>query len=282
MDDRRFDNWTRALVGRGSRRRAVGGLVGGGLLALTRLGQGGVAARRGSSGPGDPCRHDDQCRAADTPLVCAWNGYDYNGGSACCTYEGNRCSDDTWCCGTNVCVGGYCSVDYSSGGVSISGTGGIATADASGGTVTIGDINSGGNVGNVIDIGNTTGSVSVDGGVVSNTTDVSVDASGGVAIADAAGGSYNIAGGGSYYGPGPYWGCSGQDCGCWQGQWNDDPCDWGYVCCHYSDDNNGICQTLYDCTGYGASGDVCPRYCDVGGSCPSCVSGYCDWNGYCG
>jgi hypothetical protein len=61
------------------------------------------------------------------------------------------------------------------GGQASAGTGGTANADASGGTVSIGDVNSGGNTG-----GN-------------NDTNISVDASGGNAVADASGGDNNVA-----------------------------------------------------------------------------------------
>src|SRR5690348_18067751 len=51
----------------------------------------------------------------------------------------------------------------------------------------IGNINSGGNVGNAISVGNTSGAVWVDGGNVSNSTSIGVTADGGTAIADAGG-----------------------------------------------------------------------------------------------
>ncbi|MGH2615219.1 MAG: hypothetical protein ACRDJC_08270 [Thermomicrobiales bacterium] len=284
MDDRRFDSLTRALAGHRSRRKALRGLLGGGaLLVVSRLRLRGADARHGTSGPGDPCRHDDQCIAADAPLVCAWNGFGHDGDLNCCTFDGSRCGDDRGCCGYSICAGGFCSGDGS--GFASAGSGGIADASAQGGTVSIGDINSGGNVGNVIDVGDTRGSIYVDGGVVSNTTDLSVDASGGQAIADASGGSGNIAisDGGNVpdYGPGP--GCTGYGCDCWQGPNDNDPCDDGLVCCHYANDNSGACLPLYTCTGYGAPGDDCPQYCLPGPSqCPSCVSGYCTWDGFCG
>src|SRR5918995_5552157 len=201
MDDRRFDNWTRKVAGLGSRRRVLGGLVGVGgaaLLGAFRRSVFDVAAHHGRGGPGDPCRDDSQCVGADAPLVCAWNGFDYDGDLNCCTFEGNRCGFDEACCGLASCVGGFCS----SGGVVSAGNGGFASADAQGGTVFVGDINSGGNVGNTIGIGNTQGGVSVDGGYVSNVTDVSVSADGGMAIADASGGSGNVAGDGGGSGGG--------------------------------------------------------------------------------
>jgi hypothetical protein len=74
------------------------------------------------------------------------------------------------------------------------GNGGVATASANGGAVAIGDVNSGGNAGNAIGVGDTWGgSVGVDGGAVGNSTTLSITANGGTAIADASGGSYNLA-----------------------------------------------------------------------------------------
>jgi hypothetical protein len=277
VDDRQFDNWTRALVGRGTRRKVVRGLIGGSaLLAAFRRAGVNVAAHHGTAGPGDPCRHDNQCIAADTALVCAWNGFGHDGDFNCCAFDGSRCSDDSGCCGWSTCNGGWCG----GGGDASAGSGGVAIADAEGGSVSIGDINSGGNVGNMIRVGNTSGSIWVDGGDVSNVTDISASADAGVAIADASGGSGNIAGGGPYDGSGP--GCTGEWCDCWQGPYDDDPCDDGLVCCLQSDDYSGVCIPLYTCTGSGAPGDDCPRYCLPGpGDCPSCVSGYCTIGGYC-
>ena len=73
------------------------------------------------------------------------------------------------------------------------GNGGFATASADGGTFVIGDINTGGNRGNTVNVGNTWGNVWVDGGDVSNSTTIDLSADGGTAIADASGGSNNIA-----------------------------------------------------------------------------------------
>ncbi len=280
MDEQRFDSWVRSLANQRSRRRVMRGLLGGvAVLAAMRRGGSAVTARRGFSGPGDPCRHDDQCRAADTALVCAWNGFDYDGGLNCCAYEGGRCSDDPGCCGLNSCNGGFCGA---SGNFSASaGDGGYATASADGGTVYVGDVNSGGNVGNAIAVGDTVGDVRVSGGTVSNETSLSVSADGGVAIADASGGSGNVAGdGGIVYRNRSWAECSGTGCSCWQGPDDDNPCDWGLVCC-LDANNRGTCMSLYACTGYGAPGDVCPRYCASNDECPSCVSGWCRWDGYC-
>jgi hypothetical protein len=83
--------------------------------------------------------------------------------------------------------------DAAAGDIASAGNGGVATASASGGAVSIQDINSGGNAGNAIGVGDTVGSVAVDGGSVGNLTDLNITANGGTAIADASGGDYNLA-----------------------------------------------------------------------------------------
>jgi len=189
MDERRFDTWTRAVAQSGSRRRLVRALLGGGaVLAAARRGLSDAAAHHGIAGPGDACRTDSQCVAADAPMVCAWNGY--GNGLSCCTYEGSNCADDSWCCGSNLCSGGTCSSQ-------------------------------------------------------------------------------------SY-------GCTGEGCDCYQGMYDDDPCDPGLVCC-LNADNSGTCLPQYTCTGYGLPGDDCPQYCLPGPTqCPGCISGYCGVSGVCG
>ena len=73
------------------------------------------------------------------------------------------------------------------------GNGGSAFASANGGAVSVGDVNSGGNVGNAIAVGDTKGAVAVYGGDVSSSTSLTISANGGTAIADASGGDYNFA-----------------------------------------------------------------------------------------
>jgi hypothetical protein len=116
---------------------------------------------------------------------------------------GLECTDlsqDSGNCGTcgNVCQSGVCSSGSCTGAVAAddstaAGSGGNATANANGGAVVIGDVDSGGNVGNVISVGDTYGPVWVDGGDVSNSTTIDITADGGTAIADAGGGSGNVA-----------------------------------------------------------------------------------------
>src|SRR5690242_1289339 len=74
------------------------------------------------------------------------------------------------------------------------GNGGVATSGANGGAASLGAINSGGNAGNAIGVGDTWGGdVGVNGGTISNNTGIGVSANGGTAIADASGGSNNLA-----------------------------------------------------------------------------------------
>jgi hypothetical protein len=74
------------------------------------------------------------------------------------------------------------------------GNGGVATATSNGGAVGVGDVNSGGNAGSAIGVGDTSGGgVGVDGGAVSNLTDLGITSNGGTSIADASGGDYNLA-----------------------------------------------------------------------------------------
>lgn len=89
-----------------------------------------------------------------------------------------------------------------------SGNGGSAVSSASGGAVSLGTIDSGGNMGSAIGVGDTSGglvcdewgkcwaggegSVDVYGGAMANTTNIGVAADGGTAIADASGGDGNV------------------------------------------------------------------------------------------
>jgi hypothetical protein len=79
------------------------------------------------------------------------------------------------------------------------GNGGRANASADGGIVVIGTINSGGNKGNTVNVGSIGGydcngaPIYINGGTVDNSTNLNIDASGGTAIADASGGSDNLA-----------------------------------------------------------------------------------------
>lgn len=78
------------------------------------------------------------------------------------------------------------------------GNGGVSMANANGGAVAVGDVNSGENVGNITRIGNTWGDVWVDGGATANSLDFGITAAGGTGIADSSGGDDNIAFDGSH------------------------------------------------------------------------------------
>jgi hypothetical protein len=110
MDEQRFDTLTRSLASSISRRGGLRLLASAGatLLALARGKD--EAAAQGFLTAGEPCWSDDQCRAADAPLVCGDNGFADDGPLNCCTYEGSRCGEDAHCCGTAFCdPNGFCS-----------------------------------------------------------------------------------------------------------------------------------------------------------------------------
>jgi len=109
VDDRRFDSWTRSLAEDWSRRRVLRGLVGivaTWFMATRNLPS--AAAHHGTATYGDPCRKDSDCGAADAQLVCADNGFAYDGPLNCCGYGGNPCNGDESCCGQLVCYQSTC------------------------------------------------------------------------------------------------------------------------------------------------------------------------------
>jgi hypothetical protein len=259
LDQQRFDSLTRALATGSSRRTGLRLLAGAGaaVFAFVRGEVPGTSARAQFLTAGDPCYDSSQCRAADAPLICADNGFDYDGPLNCCTYEGSRCFADEGCCGTAVCVNGFC-------------------ASSS----------------NYPDIGGQcrNGSDCISGDsprycdYVAATDDYRCCTTEGYwcgSNADCCG--WLICDSNtciSEPAPSPY--CTGEGCDCYQGTYDPDPCDQGLVCCLYSD-TNGTCMPLFSCTGTGAPGDDCPRYCLPGPTqCPSCVSGYCTAAGVCG
>jgi hypothetical protein len=259
MDQQRFDSLTRAMATGSSRRKGIRLLAGAGaaVFAYVRGEAPGASARAQFLTAGDPCYDSSQCRAADTPLICADNGFDYDGPLNCCTYEQGRCFADEGCCGTAVCVNGFCAASptYLGPGDLCQNSSQCLAADAP---------------------------LYCD--YVAATDDYrccTVD--GGRCSWDGNCCGYNTCSGG-FCGstPAPYPSCTGEGCDCYQGTYDPDPCDQGLVCCLYSD-TNGTCLPLYTCTGSGAPGDDCPRYCLPGPTqCPSCVSGYCTAAGVCG
>jgi hypothetical protein len=108
MDSQRFDRLALAVAG-GSRRGLLRGLAGMAALVLSARRAESAAAHHAKAGPGDPCRTDGDCLAADAPLICDDNGFSYDGPLNCCTYEGSRCASDEGCCWDNACVNGFCS-----------------------------------------------------------------------------------------------------------------------------------------------------------------------------
>lgn len=93
----------------------------------------------------------------------------------------------------NVAVGGNGGV-FGDGGTAAAGNGGVAVAEANGGAVTVGNIDTGGNSGNVIVVdGSQGGNVNVDGGTVTNETTIDISADGGTAVSNANGGDGNVA-----------------------------------------------------------------------------------------
>jgi len=109
VDDQKFDRWTRSIAEHASRRRVLRGLAGGVVawfVAARNLP--GTAAHHGTATYGDPCRKDSDCGAADAQLVCADNGFDYDGPLNCCGYAQNPCNSDESCCGQLVCYQSTC------------------------------------------------------------------------------------------------------------------------------------------------------------------------------
>ncbi len=105
MDGSQFDTIARSLARRGSRRGLLSGLAAG---LLAARGRSSAVAQGMFLGPGDPCYDNTQCRGADAPLVCADNGFAYDGPLNCCAYAGSHCGVDEACCGTASCLGGIC------------------------------------------------------------------------------------------------------------------------------------------------------------------------------
>jgi hypothetical protein len=108
VDDQRFDLLTRKLAGNAMRRGILRGLAGMAALLVVGYRTRVAVARRTFAGPGDSCRSDSECLAADAPLICDDNGFAYAGPLNCCTYEGSRCGSDEGCCWDNACVNGFC------------------------------------------------------------------------------------------------------------------------------------------------------------------------------
>lgn len=108
MDGQRFDALARHIGESRTRRGVLRGIAGTAALCLGLRRSAPVEGKLRFRTAGEPCHSDDQCRAADAPLICADNGFDYDGPLNCCTYVDGRCFEDEGCCWGNVCVNGFC------------------------------------------------------------------------------------------------------------------------------------------------------------------------------
>jgi len=257
VDDQRFDNLARALAAGASRRQWVRTLAGGTVALVAFAREAGAVQGRQWLSAGDPCYDSSQCRAADAPLICADNGFDYDGPLNCCTYEQGRCFADEGCCGSAICVNGFCAAA----GPSPSARCQNSSQCLSGDSPRYCDY-----VAAVDDYRCCT----TEGYWCASAEDCCgwLVCDSGTCINEPA--------------PGPSY-CTSEWCDCYQGPYDDDPCDPGLFCC-LNTDTTGVCMTQYNCQGgSGVPGDTCPRYCLPGPSqCPGCISGYCNADGLCG
>lgn len=102
MDGQRFDAFTRAIAGRGSRRSLLRAVAGAASLAALAYRATRAGAQADDFGPGDPCQFDTQCVASGTTCDYVGQTDDYR----CCGYEGSHCGGDEDCCGWLVCPPG--------------------------------------------------------------------------------------------------------------------------------------------------------------------------------
>ena len=167
--------------------RTVCGPTGGGGTGPALRGNGGGAPR--ANGPVTLARPPSVLApAANSPIL-------VNGGTVSNSTTIAISADGGTAVSTANGGDGNLAVAVGNGGAALAGNGGTANAQANGGTITLGDINSGGNQGNTIVVQGAGGGgpVAVDGGDVSNSTDLSLSADGGTAISDASGGDDNLA-----------------------------------------------------------------------------------------
>jgi hypothetical protein len=259
VDDQRFDNLARALAKGASRRQGFRMLAGGAATLLAFARGSGAAQGQQWLTAGDPCYDSSQCRAADAPLTCADNGFDYDGPLNCCTYEQGRCFADEGCCGTALCVNGFCAAapDFPSNGFRCQNSSQCLSGDRPlycDYVATVDDYRC----------------CTTDGYWCASNEDCC---------------GWNTCNGnvcGSAPAPAPSY-CTSEWCDCYQGPNDDNPCDPGLFCC-LSTNTTGVCMTQFNCQGgSGLPGDICARYCLPGpGQCPGCISGYCNAAGVCG
>ncbi len=119
MQGRSFDIMVQALADRSSRRGLLRGGLTSAVAAALSLARGDGAAAHHSGIPlGGACRHTSQClnhavttrrrrrrsRQSRQAVICADNGFRYDGALNCCRSTGGRCDIDEDCCG----AGSYC------------------------------------------------------------------------------------------------------------------------------------------------------------------------------
>ncbi|HEX2283048.1 MAG TPA: hypothetical protein VHG52_14915 [Thermomicrobiales bacterium] len=111
MHDQRFDRLTRGLAAGMSRRGGLRMLVGAGAALLAAARGREVSADHGSLPFGSACYADEQCDQTGvypSQVICANNGFDYDGPYNCCVIEDGPCNTDEHCCWNLACRGGYC------------------------------------------------------------------------------------------------------------------------------------------------------------------------------
>ncbi len=99
MDDQRFDRFTKQLIARSSRRRAVTTLAGGMLgAALGLRGVDDAAARRCRKRL-QPCTRRSQCCGQNVRCATSHGA----GDNTCCGARGATCTSDLTCCAPLLC-----------------------------------------------------------------------------------------------------------------------------------------------------------------------------------
>ena len=120
MDDHWFDAVVRALPRRASRRTALRSVAVIAVSVLSMLRPDGAGAYHSHTPLGGACRHTRQCLHHELwsrfggrsrqAVVCAYNGFHYDGPYNCCRHAGGFCERDEHCCGarhfcrTRVCT----------------------------------------------------------------------------------------------------------------------------------------------------------------------------------
>jgi hypothetical protein len=106
MDGHQFDRLARAVAARRTRRGAIRGITGAAVAFGVLMRDG--AAAQDAVPIGGACWDNSQCRSAVTGLICASNGFEYDGPRNCCAQDGGRCQFDEHCCGISGCFDGVC------------------------------------------------------------------------------------------------------------------------------------------------------------------------------